>query len=130
MIKKRKQEIMTGSYLQSNFAERIGGSMFGKDTTIYKFEKIKDILIKDPDYIEYILESVDLDPDVKYSIEHHLANLDQEPEYRFSIGKYKGMLVNDVAEIDMQYLSWAYHNMKMSKGMRRKIGEILQKGLI
>ena len=96
----------------------------------YKFEKIKDILIKDPDYIEYILESVDLDPDVKYSIEHHLANLDQEPEYRFSIGKYKGMLVNDVAEIDMQYLSWAYHNMKMSKGMRRKIGEILQKGLI
>jgi len=32
---------MTESYLQNNFAERIGGSMFGKDTTIYKFEKIK-----------------------------------------------------------------------------------------
>ena len=32
---------MTDSYLQSNFAERIGGAMFGKDTTIYKFEKIK-----------------------------------------------------------------------------------------
>jgi LL-diaminopimelate aminotransferase len=29
------------SYIQSLFAERIGGAMFGKDTKIYKFEKIK-----------------------------------------------------------------------------------------
>jgi len=29
------------SYLQNIFAERIGGARFGKDTTIYKFEKIK-----------------------------------------------------------------------------------------
>ncbi|MBI4827487.1 MAG: LL-diaminopimelate aminotransferase [Nitrospinae bacterium] len=29
------------SYLQGLFAERIGGARFGKDTTIYKFEKIK-----------------------------------------------------------------------------------------
>lgn len=93
----------------------------------YKFEKIRDILIKDPDYIEYMLSLTDLDPDVKYSIEHHLENLDVEPEYRFGVGKYKGMLIQDVAEIDLQYLSWAYHNMKMSKGMRKKIGEILGK---
>lgn len=32
---------MAESYLQSCFAERIGGDQFGKDTTIYKFEKIK-----------------------------------------------------------------------------------------
>ncbi len=29
------------SYIQQLFAERIGGSQFGKDTNIYKFEKIK-----------------------------------------------------------------------------------------
>jgi len=29
------------SYIQSLFAERLGGNKFGKDTTIYKFEKIK-----------------------------------------------------------------------------------------
>ncbi len=29
------------SYIQSLFAQRIGGENFGKDTTIYKFEKIK-----------------------------------------------------------------------------------------
>jgi len=29
------------SYIQQLFAERIGGSRFGKDTTVYKFEKIK-----------------------------------------------------------------------------------------
>jgi len=32
---------MPDSYLQKMFAERIGGEKFGKDTTIYKFEKIK-----------------------------------------------------------------------------------------
>ena len=32
---------MSDSYLQELFAERIGGVHFGKDTTIYKFEKIK-----------------------------------------------------------------------------------------
>ena len=32
---------MDESYIQQLFAERIGGSGFGKDTTIYKFEKIK-----------------------------------------------------------------------------------------
>jgi len=29
------------SYIQSLFAQRMGGNQFGKDTTIYKFEKIK-----------------------------------------------------------------------------------------
>jgi len=28
-------------YIQSLFADRIGGSQFGKNTQIYKFEKIK-----------------------------------------------------------------------------------------
>lgn len=32
---------MSESYIQSIFAERIGGKSFGKDTKIYKFEKIK-----------------------------------------------------------------------------------------
>ena len=29
------------SYIQSLFAERLGGKQFGKDATVYKFEKIK-----------------------------------------------------------------------------------------
>jgi LL-diaminopimelate aminotransferase len=32
---------MSESFLQTNFAERIGGDVFGKDDTVYKFEKIK-----------------------------------------------------------------------------------------
>lgn len=32
---------MSDTYIQRLFAERIGGNRFGKDTTIYKFEKIK-----------------------------------------------------------------------------------------
>jgi LL-diaminopimelate aminotransferase len=33
--------VMSESYIQRLFAERIGGRSFGKDTAIYKFEKIK-----------------------------------------------------------------------------------------
>ena len=32
---------MSESYIQNLFAERIGGKNYGKDTAIYKFEKIK-----------------------------------------------------------------------------------------
>ncbi len=32
---------MSESFIQTNFAERLGGASFGKDTKIYKFEKIK-----------------------------------------------------------------------------------------
>ncbi len=32
---------MTTDFIQSSFAERIGGKKFGQDTTLYKFEKIK-----------------------------------------------------------------------------------------
>ena len=32
---------MQESYIQDLFAERIGGKRYGKDTAIYKFEKIK-----------------------------------------------------------------------------------------
>ena len=31
------------SYIQSLFSDRVGGSQFGKDTKIYKFEKIKKL---------------------------------------------------------------------------------------
>ena len=33
--------IMSESYIQKLFAERIGGSQYGKSQAIYKFEKIK-----------------------------------------------------------------------------------------
>ncbi len=32
---------MTDPYFQQLFADRIGGASYGKDTSIYKFEKIK-----------------------------------------------------------------------------------------
>ncbi|MGA2500866.1 MAG: LL-diaminopimelate aminotransferase, partial [Tepidisphaeraceae bacterium] len=32
---------MSDSYIQNLFAERIGGTGYGKGTAIYKFEKIK-----------------------------------------------------------------------------------------
>jgi LL-diaminopimelate aminotransferase len=36
-----EEKLMSESYIQGLFAGRIGGSGFGKETVIYKFEKIK-----------------------------------------------------------------------------------------
>jgi len=91
---------------------------FGK----YKYEKIADVIEKDPDYIEYLLNNSEkeLDFDLRYSINYYLQEV--KPIYRFQVGKYKGLTPEEVAKSgDIDYLKWAYHNMGMSKGLRAEI---------
>ncbi|SYX82600.1 LL-diaminopimelate aminotransferase [Paenibacillus alvei] len=40
-LDKMRTEFYQNTYIQHTFAERIGGANYGKDTNIYKFEKIK-----------------------------------------------------------------------------------------
>ena len=40
--KKKEDFVMKESYIQKLIAERLGGKKFGKDTVIYKFEKISE----------------------------------------------------------------------------------------
>ena len=92
----------------------------------YKREKIIDIIEKDPEYIEYMLTTNDfeLDFDMRYSINYYLQ--EKELEFKFKVGKYKGLTAKEVAENgDYDYLRWAFHNMKMDKGLRNQIGEII-----
>ena len=91
----------------------------------YKKQKIVDIIKKDPAYIEYLLTTNDfeLDFDLRYSLNYYLQ--EYELEFKFEIGKYKGLSAKDVAEVDMDYLRWAYHNMRMNKGLRKQIGQII-----
>jgi exodeoxyribonuclease X len=95
---------------------------FGK----YKREKIVDVIQKDPGYIEFLLTSTEqeLDFDLRYSINYFLQ--ETELEFKFQVGKYKGLSAKEVAEQgDYDYLRWAYHNMRMEKGLRKQIGEIV-----
>ena len=92
----------------------------------YKREKIEDVIQKDPGYIEYLLNTTDfeLDFDLRYSINYYLQ--ENELEFRFEVGKYKGLSAKEVANNgDYDYLRWAYHNMRMSKGLKKQIGEII-----
>jgi exodeoxyribonuclease X len=91
----------------------------------YKKQKIIDIIKKDPVYIEYLLTTKDfeIDFDLRYSLNYYLQ--EYELEFKFEIGKYKGLRAKDVAEVDMDYLRWAYHNMRMNKGLRKQIREIV-----
>ena len=92
----------------------------------YKREKIVDIIEKDPGYIEYLLtqNEYELDFDLRYSLNYYLQ--EKELEFKFEVGKYKGMSAKEVAENgDFDYLRWAFHNMRMNKGLRRQIGQII-----
>jgi len=92
----------------------------------YKREKITDIIKKDPAYIEYILNTDDfeLDFDMRYSINYFLQ--EEKLVYKFEVGKYKGLSAYEVAQNgDLDYLRWAYHNMRMQKGLRRQIEELV-----
>jgi len=93
----------------------------------YKREKIVDIIEKDPAYIEYLLTQTEyeLDFDLRYSINYYLQ--ERELEFKFQVGKYKGLTPKEIIENgDEQYLKWAYHNMKMDKGLRKQIGELIE----
>jgi len=92
----------------------------------YKREKIVDVIEKDPAYIEYLLTQQDyeLDFDLRYSINYFLQ--EKELIFKFEVGKYKGLSAKEVADQgDLDYLRWAYHNMRMDKGLKRQIAEII-----
>jgi len=95
---------------------------FGK----YKFENIADVIEKDMGYIDYLLnnQEKELEFDLRYSINYYLQEI--TPVYRFEIGKYKGLTPNEIAnQGDINYLRWAYHNMRMSKGLKEEIEKII-----
>ena len=95
---------------------------FGK----YKHESIKSVIEKDPNYIDYLLtnEEKELDFDFRYSINYYLQEI--QLQFKFEVGKYKGLTPEEVAEHgDYDYLRWAYHNMRISKGLRESIEKIV-----
>ena len=91
----------------------------------YKREYIKDIVLKDPEYIDFLLSREDLEFDLRYSINYYKEQLKDQIEYKFSIGKYQGKTPGEVYEIDPQYLKWAYNNMSMSHGLRESISKYI-----
>ena len=93
---------------------------FGK----YKEEPIKEVVLKDMAYCEYLLNNVINDPDLIYSINHHIKTQKAHIIHRFSVGKYKGQSVDEID--DMNYLKWAFNHMtNMSSGLKNQISQKL-----
>jgi len=91
---------------------------FGK----HRYEKIADVVRDYPSYIEYLLNNPEkeLDFDMRYSINYYLQEV--TPVYKFEVGKYKGLTAEEVMnQGDSDYLRWAFHNMRMTKGLKESI---------
>lgn len=91
----------------------------------YRKEKIAEVILKDPEYIDATLQFENLDFDLRYSINYYLEEVKDDIVYKFTVGKHKSKTPNEVAEIDFQYLKWAYDNMKMSAGLKAEIEKVL-----
>jgi exodeoxyribonuclease X len=91
----------------------------------YRNELISETILKDPEYIDATLQFENLDFDLRYSINYYLEELKDEIIYKFTVGKHKGKTPGEIAQIDFQYLKWAYDNMKMSKGLKMEIEKVL-----
>jgi exodeoxyribonuclease X len=95
---------------------------FGK----YKGELIEDIVLKDINYINYLLNNNAEDPDLGYSLKYYIDKNKDKIVNRFNVGKYKGMSVDEIS--DHGYLSWAYENMtNMDSGLKQDIAKKIGK---
>lgn len=91
----------------------------------YRREEIKEVAIKDPDYINFMLGLENLEFDLRYSLNYWKNETEGEQIYRFSIGRFKGKEIKEIAQIDISYLRWAFHNMSLSKGFKEEIEKFL-----
>lgn len=81
---------------------------FGK----YKGMSLKDVIIKDWQYVKWaILESQHLYTDVDKVLEYHMENRPTlSPKDIIRFGKYKGKSIEEVYQLDQQYLIWLSQN--------------------
>ena len=92
---------------QPTFVSRL---RFGK----YKGKNIEDVIKEDYSYITWLLtnhEAAKNDEDLHYTVQILLKKDSLNPTFRFGVGKYKGLLVTEVAKKDKGYLHWAIDNM-------------------
>ena len=75
---------------------------FGK----HKGKRIEEVALMERRSLAYMLETFDLDMDLKYSFEHYYNATKDKVALIISFGKYKGKAPADVVGEDRSYLEW------------------------
>jgi len=75
---------------------------FGK----HKGKRIEEVALMERRSLSYMLETFDLDMDLKYSFEHYYNITKDKVALIIGFGKYKGKAPADVVNEDRNYLEW------------------------
>ena len=78
---------------------------FGK----HKGKRIEEVAVSERRSLSYMLETFDLDQDLRYSFEYYYERMKGKASLIISFGKYKGKSPADVIKEDRSYLEWMHN---------------------
>lgn len=77
---------------------------FGK----HKGKRIEDVAVNERKSLAFMLDTFDLDQDLRYSFEYYYEKMKDKAALIISFGKYKGKSPSDVILEDRSYLEWMH----------------------
>jgi len=92
----------------------------------HKGKKFTDIALSERQDLQYMLNTNNIDEDVKASISHALESTKQEAIITISFGKYAGKTPQEILEIDKNYLLWMLNKMD---NLNAELKEAIEKAL-
>ena len=107
LLRSHTKESLINTSAKPVFVSRL---RFGK----YRGRDIESVIKEDYAYITWLLtnhEAAKNDEDLHYTVQLLLKKETTIPGYRFSMGKYKGLLIEEIIQKDKGYLHWALDNM-------------------
>jgi len=78
---------------------------FGK----HKGKLIVEVAVSERRSLAYMLETFDLDQDLRYSFQYYYDLMKDKASLIISFGKYKGKLPSEVVDEDRSYLEWMHN---------------------
>ena len=92
----------------------------------HKGKKFVDVALSDRQDIQYMLNTNNIDEDIKASILHALESTKQEAIFTISFGKYAGKTPQEILEIDKNYLLWMVNKMdNLNAELKEAIEKVL-----
>ena len=78
---------------------------FGK----HKGKRIQEVAVNERRSLAYMLETFDLDQDLRYSFEYYYDKMKDQASLIIGFGKYKGKSPSDIVNEDRSYLEWMHN---------------------
>ena len=95
---------------------------FGK----HKGKRIQEVAVSERRSLAYMLETFDLDQDLRYSFEYYYELMKDKASFVIGFGKYKGRMPADIVHEDRSYLEWMHNKAEnIAEELKSEIKRVL-----